>query len=133
MDYRYKRTITDFDLELLNREIESFCAGNKQLSSGLFTIQLVIEELVTNIIKYGSRAVKEESIEVRLRIGNGKVILTISDDTEAFNPLEAEEPDVTLPVEERKIGGLGLFLIRKKVQSITYEYMNGLNIMEVVF
>lgn len=132
MDYRYKRTIADFDLELLNREIETFCAGDKQLSSGLFIIQLVIEELVTNIIKYGSRAAKEESIEIRLRNENGKVILTISDDTDAFNPLDAAEPDVTLPAEEREIGGLGLFLIRKKVQSITYEHKNGLNIVEVV-
>lgn len=130
-DYRYTSIIADFDLQLLNEEIESFCIGNKQ-AAALFTIQLVIEELVTNIIKYGSRAAKEESIEIRLRNENGQVILTIADNTEAFNPLEAEEPDITLPAEERKIGGLGLFLIRKKVRSITYEYKNGLNIVEVV-
>jgi anti-sigma regulatory factor (Ser/Thr protein kinase) len=133
MDYRYKKTIADFDLELLNGEIESFCGENGEIPPGtLFTAQLVIEELVTNIVKYGSRGAKEKSIEIRLRDENGKIILTISDDTDAFNPLEAEEPDVTLPAEEREAGGLGIFLVRKKVRSITYEYKNGLNTVEVI-
>ena len=132
MEYQYKRTIADFDIELLNREIEAICPENELLAARLFTIQMIIEELVTNIIKYGGKSGKDESIEIRFHIENEKVILIISDNTDAFNPLEAEEPDITLSAEERKIGGLGLFLVRKKVQSISYEYRDGMNIVKAV-
>ncbi len=133
-EYRYKSTIAGFDVELLNRETEFFCASDEQLLSKLFTIQLVLEELVTNIIKYGSKKEieNEETIEAKLCIGNGKVVLTVSDNTEAFNPLDAEVPDITLPVQERKIGGLGLLLIQKLVQSISYDRKDGWNIVKAI-
>ncbi|ATW23620.1 ATP-binding protein [Candidatus Formimonas warabiya] len=132
MDYQYKKTIADFDLEMLNREIEALCAENELLSAKLCTLQLIIEELATNIIKYGGKTGKDHSLEINIYTEKEKIVLIISDNTAAFNPLEAEDPDITQSSEERKIGGLGLFLVRKKVQSLTYENKNGLNIVKAV-
>lgn len=132
MNYQYKKAIADFNLEILNMEIEAICEKNELLSAKLFTIQLIIEELVTNIIKYGSKTAKDKSVEIEIHTEDGKIILTISDNTDAFNPLTIEDPDTTLSAEERDIGGLGLFLVRKKVQSLSYENNNGMNIVRAV-
>lgn len=132
MHYNYSKTLADFNLETLNMEIEALCEKNDLSASKLFTIQLIIEELVTNIIKYGNKTGEDKSLEVEIQIEEGKIILTITDNTDAFNPLTAEDPDVTLSAEERNIGGLGLFLVRKKVQSLFYENKNGMNIVRAV-
>lgn len=132
MEYQHKKAIADFDMKLLNAEIEALCAENELLSARQFTIELILEELVTNIIKYGSKTPKNGMIEIRLLIENEKVVLVIADNTNAFNPLEVDTPDISLSAEERKIGGLGLFLVRKKVQSISYEYRDGMNIVEAI-
>ncbi|NLO41268.1 MAG: ATP-binding protein [Ruminiclostridium sp.] len=132
MEYQHKKAIADFDMKLLNAEIEALCAENELLSARQFTIELILEELVTNIIKYGSKTRKNGMIEIRLLIENEKVVLVIADNTNAFNPLEVDTPDISLSAEERKIGGLGLFLVRKKVQSISYEYRDGMNIVEAI-
>jgi serine/threonine-protein kinase RsbW len=55
--------------------------------------------------------------------------LRISDNTAAFNPLEIKTPNAELPIEERNIGGLGLVLVKQKTKSISYEYVNGFNIV----
>jgi anti-sigma regulatory factor (Ser/Thr protein kinase) len=132
MDYQYKKTIADFNLEVLNMEIEELCEKNEFLSTKLFTIQLIIEELVTNIVKYGGKTGTDKSVEIEIHTEQGQTILTISDNTDSFNPLTVEDPDTTLSAEERNIGGLGLFLVRKKVQSLIYENNNGMNIVRAV-
>jgi len=112
-------------------EIEAFCENN-ELSTKLFSIQLIIEELVTNIIKYGGKSGTDPSIEVEIYLDKGSIVLVISDNTDPFNPLAIEDPDITLSAEERVIGGLGLFLVRKKVKSLSYENKNGMNIVRAV-
>lgn len=129
MVYNYKKTIQEFDLETMNHEIEVFCERNEVPANKLFSIQLIIEELVTNIIKYGKSKGHEETIEIEIQVGAERIGLTISDNSTAFNPLEEDAVDTGLSIEERKIGGLGLFLVRKKVKSLNYEYKNGFNIL----
>ena len=65
----YHKAIADFDMKLLNAEIEAFCAENELLSARQFTIELILEELVANIIKYGSKT-RNGMIEIRLLIEN---------------------------------------------------------------
>ena len=81
---------------------------------------LAIEEFATNSIKYGYDDGKEHVIEVSLSLSSGKLALTIVDDGRAFNPLEAAEPNISVPVEDRPIGGLGIFLVRKMADRMDY-------------
>ena len=54
------------------------------------------------------------------------------DDGEPYNPLEKEDPDITLSAEERQIGGLGIFMVKKMTESMDYKYENNKNILKLV-
>ena len=60
---------------------------------------------------------------------NGEVILRFADDGKPYNPLLREDPDITLPAEERSIGGLGILMIRRMTDRQAYEYINGRNLL----
>jgi anti-sigma regulatory factor (Ser/Thr protein kinase) len=59
------------------------------------------------------------------------MILTFKDDGVSFNPLKAQEPNVTLSLEERELGGLGLLMVKKMASDLSYVYENGYNILTV--
>jgi serine/threonine-protein kinase RsbW len=132
MTYRYKKTINEFALDTLNIQVEAFCETHHVPAAKLFSVQLIIEELVTNILKYGKGSGDSATIEVILSVDSGQIRLSIADNSAAFNPLEYGEADTNLSLEEREVGGLGLFLVRKKVQSLSYEYKDGYNILNAV-
>jgi anti-sigma regulatory factor (Ser/Thr protein kinase) len=132
MTYRYKKTINEFELNTLNQQVESFCESHDVAAIKLFSIQLIIEELVTNIIKYGRGNGDKATIEVELKVDGDDIGLSIADNAAAFNPLEQEEANTNLPLEERDVGGLGLFLVRKKVKSLSYEHKDGFNVLKAV-
>jgi anti-sigma regulatory factor (Ser/Thr protein kinase) len=81
---------------------------------------LAIEEFATNTIKYGYDDENEHWIEVSLSLSGGKLVLTIIDDGRAFNPMEAPEPNMSVPVEDRPVGGLGIYLVRKMSDRMDY-------------
>ncbi len=92
-----------------------------------YLANLAIEEFVTNCIKYGYQDSAEHVIEVELRLSNGELVLIVTDDGNPFNPLESPEPDTTLPIEERPIGGLGIYLLRKMFDRMEYTRTEGKN------
>ena len=91
-------------------------------------INIVFDEIYTNIVNYS----KATLATVSYKIEGGKLCLTFIDNGIAYNPLEADDPDVTLSAEERKIGGLGIFMVKKMTESMTYEYTDGKNMLTLV-
>ena len=91
-------------------------------------INIVIDEIFGNICHY---AYKDSigAITVRVESGNTPkaVFLTFTDNGIPYNPLETEDPDITLSSEERKIGGLGIYLVKKNMDEMKYEYVNQQN------
>ena len=88
---------------------------------------LAIEEFTTNSIKYGYDDTEEHLIEVNLSLSSDELVLTIVDDGRAFNPLEAPEPKISTPVEDRPVGGLGIYLVRKMSDQMEYAREGGKN------
>ena len=87
----------------------------------LRTVDLVVEELFTNIVKYSTMS--DAAVRIDLTSVAGGVQVTLTDyDVEPFDITRAADVDVGLPIEQRKPGGLGLHLIRRLVDSIEYEY-----------
>jgi len=97
----------------------------------IFRINLAIEEIVTNIIKYGYDDTAFHAIEVSLALLPDTIRLRMEDDGHAFNPLLAPEPDIHVALDQRKVGGLGLLLVREIAGHIAYRRENGANILEM--
>ena len=95
-----------------------------------FKIRLSIEEAVENVVRYAYEG-GMGWIEVGTDLDPEGVMLTIvlKDAGVPFNPLEKEDPDITLSVEDRKIGGLGIFLCKKLMDNIEYKYEDGCNVL----
>lgn len=94
-----------------------------------FAANLAIEELVTNIVKYGYDDAAEHRIVIRLELKMDALHLEIEDDGHAFNPFTLPEPDTTLPAEAREIGGLGIHFVRKLLDHHGYRRENGRNLV----
>ena len=91
-------------------------------------VSIAVDEIYSNIIKYSGADLATVSYEIK----DGKLYMTFTDDGIPYNPLEAEEPDVTLSAEERKIGGLGIFMIKKMTESMEYTYKDDKNILKLI-
>ncbi|HTI71538.1 MAG TPA: ATP-binding protein [Candidatus Limnocylindria bacterium] len=100
--------------------------------AAVYLANLAIEELATNCIKYGYDDSTRHYIEVGITLSETGMTLVISDDGHAFNPLDLPEPDTTLPIEERPIGGLGIHLLRKMSNDMRYERIDGKNRVSIV-
>ena len=91
-------------------------------------INIVIDEIFGNICHY---AYKDSVGAVTVRVESGNtpkaVFLTFTDNGIPYNPLETEDPDITSSSEERKIGGLGIYLVKKNMDEMKYEYLNQQN------
>jgi sigma-B regulation protein RsbU (phosphoserine phosphatase) len=105
--------------------VESFIEQEKLPSKLGFQLNLVLDELLTNTINYGfaqdRRPPTERHIEVLLRRQGQDLVLVLEDDAAAFNPLDAPPPDLDKSLEERRIGGLGIHLVRNIMNELHYE------------
>lgn len=116
--------VTDF----VNEELEKIGCPFKAMTQ----IDVVIDELFSNIAYYAYKPdVGPATVTVDVQEDPICVIITFKDNGKPFNPLDAAEPDTTLSAEDRKIGGLGIFLVKKTMDSVTYEYKNGQNILRI--
>ncbi len=117
-------TVTDF----VNEHLESYdCPMKAQMQ-----IDIAIDELFGNIAHYaynpetGDATVRVEVVEDPL-----SVIITFIDNGMPYDPLAQSDPDITLSAEEREIGGLGIYMVKKTMDDITYEYKDGQNILKI--
>jgi anti-sigma regulatory factor (Ser/Thr protein kinase) len=85
------------------------------------TVDLVIEELFVNMVKYNQEATQDIALEIR-PIENGVEVSLTDFDVDRFDPSQPVSVDINAPLAERESGGLGLYLIHKMVDSIQYEY-----------
>jgi serine/threonine-protein kinase RsbW len=95
-------------------------------SEDILDTQLAVEEIITNIINHGYKNTGGE-IVISCRINVNQAEVRIRDDAPRFNPLSLPEPKLDDTIEDRKIGGLGVFLVRQVMDEISYRYENGQN------
>ncbi|WFS62171.1 SpoIIE family protein phosphatase [Pseudodesulfovibrio thermohalotolerans] len=97
----------------------------------VFQLTLVLDELTTNIISYGYADFDEHPIDVTISLEGDLLTIRVEDDAEPFNILEAPEPELELPLEERAkpVGGMGIHLVKSMVHGIHYKRENGRNVL----
>jgi serine/threonine-protein kinase RsbW len=88
---------------------------------GAYFAELAFEELVTNILRHGRRRADEPPIAASVRLSGGLITLTVEDDGPPFDPLAVPEPEHPASLEDAKVGGLGLVLIRRSCERMHYE------------
>ncbi|GMO59785.1 MAG: ATP-binding protein [Termitinemataceae bacterium] len=98
-------------------------------------VRLSVEEMFVNIALYAYEG-GEGKVKVSISLTNdgSKNIITIvfQDSGKQFNPLLHDDPDISIPLAEREIGGLGIFLVKKSMDDVRYEYLNAHNITTMV-
>lgn len=95
----------------------------------LMQIKLALEEAVTNVIQYAYPEKEDQDIRIDMNYMNRRLTIVITDTGIAFNPLARQEPDLTLSLEERPIGGLGIYLVKQLMTEVTYNRSDGKNIL----
>ncbi|MBQ7518860.1 MAG: ATP-binding protein [Clostridia bacterium] len=95
-------------------------------------IDVAVEELFVNIAHY-AYAPETGSATIRVQPDEEKhsIAITFIDSGIPYNPLAKPDPDVTLSAEERQIGGLGIFMVKKSMDGMRYEYRNGQNVLTI--
>jgi serine/threonine-protein kinase RsbW len=87
----------------------------------VYATQLALEEVLSNVIRHGYEDSRRHDIALSLRVRARGVELQIVDDGREFDPCAAPEPDLDVPLAERRAGGLGIHLLREFVREIRYE------------
>jgi anti-sigma regulatory factor (Ser/Thr protein kinase) len=95
------------------------------------TVYLTLDELVSNIIKYGYDDTREHQIHVTVTVGHDLLTISIEDDGKPFNPSEAPSPNLDLPIENRPVGGLGVYIVKSFADVLDYRRERGRNIVRV--
>lgn len=90
-------------------------------------INLALEEAVANIIMYAYPSEEQHSILLRVTATEKQLIFLLTDKGASFDPTQVDEVDITLPIEERPVGGLGIFLIRSIMNEISYQRIDNEN------
>ena len=116
--------VTDF----VNEQLEELdCPMKVQMQ-----IDIAIDELFGNIAHYAyNPEVGDATVRVEVTEDPLAVVITFIDSGVPYDPLAKEDPDTTLSAEDRQIGGLGIYMVKKSMDDITYEYKAGQNILTI--
>lgn len=117
------------EVKRLGEMAERFAESHGLSEDERYAINLVLDEIVINVIKYGFDDTREHQIHVTLSVDAGTLTIVVDDDARAFNPLDQPPPDLDLPIEERPIGGLGIFLVRATMDDVQYERSGDRNVL----
>ena len=120
------------ELERVSAAIKSLAADEDWSSDVLFRVDLVMDELVVNIMDYGYDD-SDHEIDITFTSEEDAVTIEITDEGRSFDPLnDAPEPDLTSPLEERRVGGLGVYLARTMMDELVYRRESNRNHLTLV-
>jgi anti-sigma regulatory factor (Ser/Thr protein kinase) len=117
------------DLLRVNSVFESFATQHEIGGRLRYHLLVSIEEILTNIIKYGFDEEGVHPIHITFRHINENVEMEFEDRGREFNPLEISEPDLDTPIENRQLGGLGIHLVKKMMDEAKYRREGDRNIL----
>ena len=115
-------------MELVKQQAEAFAKAHQIKRSIVRKLQVVLDELLSNVIRYGCTHLPESTtIEIKLLRQAHRLLIQLRDPGKPFDPFDVPEPDLSLEAEERPIGGLGVHMVRKIVSSYRYQRLGDWN------
>lgn len=116
-------------MERLRQEVDAFSEASRLGPDLAFSLNLALEEIVTNIVFYGYDDKLTHEIRVDIFWKDGELTVQVEDDGRAFDPTMHPEPDLNVPVDQRRVGGLGIHLVRKFMDVMEYKRVGEKNIL----
>jgi serine/threonine-protein kinase RsbW len=110
---------------------ENFCRENHVPDATRQAADLALEEHLTNVLTYGFTADEKPWISVRLRVEYNALRVMVADTGIAYDPLSRPPVDTTIPLEEKPIGGLGIYLMRKSMDELSYVREGQMNVLRM--
>ncbi|MBZ0181408.1 MAG: ATP-binding protein [Melioribacteraceae bacterium] len=117
------------NLNKLAEFIENFGEEHELSPKNIFELNLILDELITNIISYAYEDDSDHAIELDINKEKDELKIQLIDDGKEFNPLEKEEVKLDQDLDERKIGGLGIHIVKEKTDEIKYKRESNKNIL----
>jgi serine/threonine-protein kinase RsbW len=105
----------------------AFAKASGLPQDAIWRLEVALDEVLSNVVRHGSAAGKVGLIAVDLQVEGSRIEVVVTDDAPAFNPLEAQTPDASVPLEERPLGGLGIALVKALMDEVAYERRDGRN------
>ena len=115
----------------LAEAVEAFGAAHQLPDAVVFAFNLSLDEVVTNVISYAFADVQDHPIDVRLRLEGDVLEAEVTDAGQPFNPIDVPTPDLDAPIDERRIGGLGVHIVREMMDTLEYAREGDRNILRL--
>ena len=119
------------EIPRVSAALENVMLGHSFSNEEILDAQLAVEEAVTNIIMHGYEGHAGE-IHITCHATRGIIEIQIEDTAPLFNPLSVPDPDFTPDIQDRRLGGLGIFLIRRVMDDVMYRNDQGKNILVLI-
>jgi serine/threonine-protein kinase RsbW len=114
-------------MDRLFAELQHYAKRHKLPPAVVNVVHLALDEMVSNVITYGMRGKQSCKISVDFELRPKELEIRLSDNGKAFDPLQREDPDTTLPLEDRQIGGLGILFVKKLMTDVRYTRADRMN------
>ncbi len=116
-------------LEFVHGQMVEYGFSTKEITQ----VMVAVEEIFVNIAHYAyPNENGKATVQVEMKNEPLTMVITFLDSGIEYNPLAREDPDVTLSAEDRKIGGLGIYIVKKSMDEVSYQYKNGQNQLTIV-
>jgi anti-sigma regulatory factor (Ser/Thr protein kinase) len=115
------------EVERLTSRFHDFAQEQSLSPQVRCAVDLVLEEVVLNVIKHGCGGRDDQSLTVEIGVEGDELIVSFEDSCPAFDPLQHPPPDVSIPLEQRGVGGLGIHLLRQVMDRVNYSRVEGKN------
>ena len=115
------------EIRNLSNRFDIFAKDNKLADKVIHDVQLALDEVVTNIVEYGYDDDDEHLIDIKFILNEQSLKIIIIDDANPYNILDKEDPDTSLSLDDKPIGGLGIYLVKHLMTNINYDYRDGKN------
>jgi len=117
------------ELERLAQAVSAWCQKSYVIADVEYQLNLALDEIVSNVIRHGWKDEGEHQLFVQVSRTENELTVEVEDYAVPFNPLEAPVPDITKPLEERPVGGLGIHLVRQIMDGLEYRRHAGKNLL----
>ena len=115
------------EIRNLSNHFDIFAKDNKLADKVIHDVQLALDEVVTNIVEYGYDDDDKHLIDIKFILNEQSLKIIIIDDAKPYNILDNKDPDTSLSLDEKPIGGLGIYLVKRLMTNIDYDYRDGKN------